>query len=47
MANMQLQQLQCNLEKLKMCRMAEILPEYLKVAADRKLAHQEFIEGLI
>ena len=47
MANMQLQQLQGNLEKLKMYRMAEILPEYLKVSADRKLTHQEFIEGLI
>ncbi len=47
MANMQLHQLQGNLERLKMYRMAEILPEYLKVAVDRKLAHQDFIEGLI
>jgi len=47
MANLQLQQVQTNIEKLKMYRMAEILPDYLKVAADRELPHLDFIEDLV
>jgi len=47
MANLQLHQLQGNLEKLKMYRMAELLPDYLKTAADSNLPHLDFIEGLV
>lgn len=47
MANLQLQGVQSNLEKLGMNRMSEILPDYLKVAADRNLVHLEFIEGIV
>ncbi|MBI4708483.1 MAG: ATP-binding protein [Candidatus Omnitrophica bacterium] len=46
MANLQLNQVQGNLEKLTLNRMSEILPDYLKTAADRNLPHLEFIEGL-
>ena len=47
MANLQLHQVQGNLERLKMPRMAELLPEYLKTAADRNLPHLDFIEGMV
>lgn len=47
MANLQLHQVQANLEKLKMNRMAKLLPDYLKTAADRNLPHLDFTEGLV
>lgn len=47
MASLQLHQIQGNLEKLKMPRMAELLPDYLKTAADRNLPHLDFIEGMV
>lgn len=47
MANLQLQQVLGNLEKLQLARMTALLPEYLKVASDRNLAHLEFLEGLV
>ena len=47
MANLQLHQVQGNLEKLKMYRMAQLLPDYLKTAADTNLPHLDFIEGLV
>lgn len=47
MANLQLQQVLCNLEKLNLYRMSEVLPDFLKIAADRNLTYIEFIEGLL
>lgn len=47
MANLQLQQVLADLEKLNLYRMAEILPDYLKTAADRNLMYLEFVEGLV
>lgn len=47
MANLQLHEVGGNLEKLNMLRMAKILPDYLKTAADRNLSHIDFIEGLV
>ncbi len=47
MANVQLHQVQGDLEKMSLYRIAQMLPDYLKTAADRNLPHLEFLEALV